>query len=183
MKRFIILAAALLCAVTANAQQLKTAQGITIETYAPALEPEPKKVFFDKIFAKDQYTGFEQSVSLCFATELTDAGVVIDLHYMAGYRFNSYLRAGGGIGFGIIDGGDLTLPLYANIRGYFTKSRLKPFMDISIGYDISFGEFYLHPNFGADFRINDKLSCYLSVGYRLDGYFDDCLSINLGFTF
>ena len=102
---------------------------------------------------------------------------------MAGYRFNSYLRAGGGIGFGIIDGGDLTLPLYANIRGYFTKSRLKPFMDISIGYDITFGEFYLHPNFGADFRINDKLSCYLSVGYRLDGYFDDCLSINLGFTF
>ena len=189
MKKLVLVVAACLLASTAFAQQLKTAQGITIETYTPAPEPEPepglpKASFLGKIFAKDQYTGFEQSVELCFVPELDDIFLMIDLHYMAGYRFNNYLRASGGVSFGIDTNSGLYLALYANIRGYFTKSRLKPFIDISVGPDIFCGGVYLNPNIGADFRINNNLSCYLSVGYRpVDEFSVHCLSANLGVNF
>ncbi|MBR7183705.1 MAG: hypothetical protein IKD41_06935 [Alistipes sp.] len=189
MKRFIILAAALLCAVTTNAQQLKTAQGITIET-----EPEPKP---KKTFAPIE-RGFEQSVEVGVHSELF-YDVSISGEYIAGYRFNNYLFLGGGTGLEwYINGGDCAIPIYANARLYLLpKSRWQPFVSLSLGALVPIAEgsgFYhydgtplhINPTIGVNYQINNKYSCYLNLGYMprwLYYYNDPCLTIRLGFTF
>ena len=200
MKRFIILAAALLCAVAANAQQLKTAQGITIET-----EPEPKP---KKTFAPIE-RGFEQSVEVGVHSELF-YDVSISGEYIAGYRFNNYLFLGGGTGLEwYINGGDCAIPIYANARLYLLpKSRWQPFVSLSLGALVPIAEgsgFYhydgtplhINPTIGVNYRINNKYSCYLNLGYMprwLYYYYNEYyghtrsedlhyLTIRLGFTF
>ena len=195
MKRFIILAAALLCAVATNAQQLKTAQGITIETYEPKPEPKPKKP--KKTFASIE-RGFEQSVEVETAPGLGYGNLFVSAEYIAGYRFNNYLFLGGGTGLEwYINGGDCAIPIYANARLYLLpKSRWQPFISLSLGVLApiadSDGECYdgtqlhINPTIGVNYRINNKYSCYLNLGYMprwLYYYNDPCLTIRLGFTF
>ena len=191
MKRFIILAAALLCAVTTNAQQLKTAQGITIETY----EPKPKKTL------THTGRGFEQSVEVGGHLCLDDiSDLFVSAEYIAGYRFNNYLFLGGGTGLEwCIYGGDLAIPIYANARLYLLpKSRWQPFVSLSLGalvplavgwnyrYNYDGTQLHINPTIGVNYRINNKYSCYLNLGYMprwLYYYNDPCLTIRLGFTF
>ena len=209
MKRFIILAAALLCAVTTNAQQLKTAQGITIETYEPKPEPKPKK---PKKTLSPTERGFEQSVEVGVSPNLAEGQVFLNLEYIAGYRFNNYLFLGGGTGLEwYMSGEDLAIPIYANARLYLLpKSRWQPFVSLSLGalvpiteddgirYDYNYDGTQLHinPTIGVNYRINNKYSCYLNLGYMprrtyyyYNGYGhtmnedDHCLTIRLGFTF
>lgn len=205
MKRFIILAAALLCAVAANAQQLKTAQGITIETYEPKPEPKPKKP--KKTFAPIE-RGFEQSVEVGTAPGLGYGNLFVSAEYIAGYRFNNYLFLGGGTGLEwYMSGGALAMPIYANARIYLLpKSRWQPFISLSLGVLApiadSDGECYdgtqlhINPTIGVNYRINNKYSCYLNLGYMprwayyyneyfdyTNEYDDHCLTIRLGFTF
>ena len=206
MKRFIILAAALLCAVTTNAQQLKTAQGITIETYEPKPEPKPKKP--KKTFAPIE-RGFEQSVEVGASPALDDDEVFLNLEYIAGYRFNSYLFLGGGTGVELLlKHNSLAIPIYANARLYLLpKSRWQPFISLSLGAIVpivaSGIEYHngiqphINPTVGVNYRINSKYSCYLNLGYMprwtiheyrssyiyYYGYDYHCLTIRLGFTF
>ena len=86
MKKIIFLAIASLLAVTATAQQLKTAQGITTIT---TIE-KPKKVFpIEK--------GFEQSVELGVSTDF-DGEWIPSAEYIAGYRLTKNIFVGGGTG-------------------------------------------------------------------------------------
>ena len=192
MKRFIILAAALLCAVAANAQQLKTAQGITIESEP---EPKPKKTLVPT------GRGFEQSVEVGGHLCLEDiSDLFVSAEYIAGYRFNNYLFLGGGTGLEwCIYGGDLAIPIYANARLYLLpKSRWQPFVSLSLGalvplavgwnyrYNYDGTQLHINPTIGVNYRINNKYSCYLNLGYMprwLYYYNDPCLTIRLGFTF
>ncbi len=202
MKRFIILAAALLCAVAANAQQLKTAQGITIETYEPKPEPKPKKTF------SSIERNFEQSVEVGTAPKPGHGGLFVSAEYIAGYRFNNNLFLGGGTGLEWeISYVNFAIPIYANARLYLLpKSHWQPFISLSLGAlvpiteeddDICYDGTQLHinPTIGVNYRINSKYSCYLNLGYMprwtyyYDGHFgyinydDHCLTIRLGFTF
>ena len=196
MKRFIILAAVLLCAVTTNAQQLKTAQGITIETEP---EPKPKKTLVPT------ERGFEQSVEVGASPALDDDEVFLNLEYIAGYRFNNYIFTGGGTGLEwFLDFNSLAIPIYANARLYLLhKSRWQPFVSLSLGILVPIIQdgrehyeqgFYPHinPTVGVNYRFNSKYSCYLNLGYmprwthnerQNYDYTYDCLTIRLGFTF
>jgi len=198
MKRFIILAAALLCAVAANAQQLKTAQGITIETYEPKPEPKPKKTL------THTGRGFEQSVEVGVHLGDPYSEIFASAEYIAGYRFNNYLFLGGGTGLEWFIGEDLAIPIYANARLYLLpKSRWQPFVSLSLGalvplavgsvfYRYDGTQLHINPTIGVNYRINNKYSCYLNLGYMprwtyyYNEYYDytyDCLTIRLGFTF
>ena len=191
MKRFIILAAALLCAVTANAQQLKTAQGITIETYEPKPEPKPKK---PKKTLSPTERGFEQSVEVNIGSDADY--LIVGANYTAGYRFNNYIFAGGGTGLNFwSDNGSAIIPVYANVRGYFMKTRLKPFASLSIGTDIImynldnmsqseyWADLHLATNVGASYRLTDKLDCQISLGYRFISGACQFITVNMGVTF
>ena len=204
MKRFIILAAALLCAVTANAQQLKTAQGITIETYEPKPELKPKKTL------SPTERGFEQSVEVSVNPGDPYSEIFASAEYIAGYRFNSYLFLGGGTGLELLlNHNSLAMPIYANARLYLLpKSRWQPFVSLSLGAIVPIAndgreqhngiQPHINPSVGVNYRINNKYSCYLNLGYMprwryyyYNGYFydtseeydDHCLTIRLGFTF
>ncbi len=193
MKRFIILAAALLCAVAVNAQQLKTAQGITIETYEPKPEPEPRIKKPKKTLAPIE-RGFEQSVEVNIGSD-TDY-LIVGANYTAGYRFNNYIFAGGGAGLNFwSQGGSAIIPIYANVRGYFMKTRLKPFASLSIGTDIIMynldnisqseyrADLHLATNVGASYRLTDKLDCQISLGYRFINGNCQFITVNMGVTF
>ena len=201
MKRFIILAAALLCAVAANAQQLKTAQGITIET-----EPEPKT----KKTLVPTERGFEQSVEVSVNPGDPYSEIFASAEYIAGYRFNNYLFLGGGTGLELLHYYSLAMPIYANARLYLLpKSRWQPFVSLSLGAIVPIAndgreqhngiQPHINPSVGVNYRINNKYSCYLNLGYmprwtiyedrsshsyHRDYYYDyNCFTIRLGFTF
>lgn len=204
MKRFIILAAALLCAVAVNAQQLKTAQGITIETYEPKPEPEPRIKKPKKTFAPIE-RGFEQSVEVGVspAVAYTEC-VYMNLEYIAGYRFNKNLFIGGGAGLDLkvcTSDSSLAIPIYAHARAYSRQfGRWQPYFGISVGtaigltsYDgdgyYDYYDYYhpivglqLNPTLGCSFRINNSLSCYCSIGWMMksmnqyyNGHLDGCI--------
>ncbi len=204
MRKLVLVVAACLLATTAFAQQLKTAQGITIETYTPAPEPEPKKILpIEK--------GFEQSVELGAGPALDDDLCFLSAEYIAGYRFNDIFFVGGGTGIDWeVSEGSLAIPLYATTRAYILpKSRWQPFFGLSLGTVFRVSEFddwgynhkdvglHLNPSIGVNYRINQKYSCYCAVGYMYRdmvysyGDYDhnkydqpaNCLSIKLGFTF
>lgn len=199
MKRFIILAAALLCAVTANAQQLKTAQGITIETYEPKPEPKPKKTL------APTERGFEQSVEVGVNPGDPYSEIFASAEYIAGYRFNSYLFLGGGTGLELLlNYNSLAMPIYANARLYLLpKSRWQPFISLSLGAIVpiaaSGSEYHrgiqphINPTVGVNYRINNKYNCYINLGYmprwthycglHCLNYDYNCFTIRLGFTF
>ncbi len=199
MKRFVILAAALLCAITTNAQQLKTAQGITIETYEPIPEPEPKP---EKTLAPIE-RGFEQSVEVGVNPTTDDEYYFLNLEYIAGYRFNNYLFLGGGTGLELLlKYYPLAMPIYANARLYLRpKSRWQPFFSLSLGALIPIAiddilccediQPHINPTVGVNCRINSKYSCYINLGYmprwttnyNQYGYINNCLTFRLGFTF
>lgn len=198
MRKLVLVVAACLLATTAFAQQLKTAQGITIETYTPTPEPEPKKILpIEK--------GFEQSVELGTTPDFGYGFCFLSAEYIAGYRFNDILFVGGGTGLELKLSAaySLAIPLYATTRAYILpKSRWQPFFGLSLGAVFRVGNdswwhhsdvgLHLNPSIGVNYRINQKYSCYCAVGYMYrdmeSKYYDEdysanCLSIKLGFTF
>lgn len=194
MKKLVLVVAACLLASTAFAQQLKTAQGITIETYTPTPEPEPKKILpIEK--------GFEQSVELGASTDF-DGEWIPSAEYIAGYRLTKNIFVGGGTGIEWLkywSGRSVAMPLYATIRAYtMSQSRWQPVFGLSVGAVFRIHKInreaahpyiglHLNPTIGVNYRITQKYSCYCTLGYiprelNYDFYIH-CLSVKLGFTF
>ena len=158
--------------------------------------------------------GFESHVTVNTDLMFNDFGLIVGGTYTAGRRFNDYIFLGGGIGlswYGCwhtrnVSGGyqyeefrGLTIPLYAKFRGYLTKTRVKPFFDVSLGMDICIEKYYYYPNdsfgsagypglhinpaFGISWQCGKKLDMYLSTGFRYFAWKFCGMSINLGFAF
>ena len=199
MKKIILLAIASLLAVTATAQQLKTAQGLTTIT---TIE-EPKKPKKPKKTLAPIERGFEQSVEVGVNPTTDDEYYFLNLEYIAGYRFNNYLFLGGGTGLeSLLKYYPLAMPIYANARLYLRpKSRWQPFFSLSLGALIPIAindrlccediQPHINPTVGVNCRINSKYSCYINLGYmprwttnyNQYGYINNCLTFRLGFTF
>ncbi|MBR5886210.1 MAG: PEGA domain-containing protein [Alistipes sp.] len=175
----------------------------------------------------DSVRGFEQHVAVngdIILYDFNPSGYIIGATYTAGYRFNNYIFLGGGVGcsyyveeikipssYPDIKNG-VTIPIYAKFRSYFTKTRWKPFFDVTLGADlqiydlmswhwdysiesdshgfyvdsgnnISYLSLHFNPAFGISCQINKKLEMFLSAGCRLFDYDQLALSINLGFAF
>lgn len=160
----------------------------------------------------DSVRGFEQHVTANCDIMFTGFGLVVGGTYTAGYRFNNYIFLGGGIGcswfayswsggyhYEYESYGGAVIPIYAKFRSYFTKTKVKPFFDVTFGMDLmlqTYCSYYtdgrevregggiypsinFNPAFGVSYQINKKLEMFLSTGYRLPHR----LSINLGFAF
>ena len=113
--------------------------------------------------------------------------VALGLTYIAGYRFNDWLFAGGGAEFNADVTGvkDFYLPVYGHIRTYFSKWIIRPYSSLSIGgfagshenYGNDSG-FYGSFTVGADAHISDNLNMTLSCGLSNMG-----VMCQLGFSF
>ena len=164
--------------------------------------------------ATDSVRGFEQHATVNTDVIFTDFGFAIGGTYTAGYRFNDHIFLGGGTGFGYYsytwytsDGWDSyyggVIPIYAKFRSYFTKTRWKPFFDVTFGMDLmlqtgvdysnnggyaseggsTYPSINFNPAFGLSCQINKKLEIFLSAGYRLFDWESHGLSLNLGVAF
>lgn len=111
-----------------------------------------------------------------------------------GYRFNSYIFFGAGLGFryskviyfesytygetyNSIDGKYLIQP-YLRIKGNITNTKISPFLLADVGWTFDVGknpnknvkDIFFEPQFGLDFKLQENMSIYLSVGANLQNY-------------
>lgn len=108
-----------------------------------------------------------------------------------GYRFNEYFFIGAGIGFGYsnaLNGIDIDkygftteyrtdaylIPIYANLKANFTKSKIFPFFRVNIGYTFDVNQYIkdapglmVEPAIGVDFKINTENIIYAAFGLNL----------------
>lgn len=97
-----------------------------------------------------------------------------------GYQVCPYFFVGAGVGFHfmqkctygskpiILDKRDskVSIPLYANLRGIFSKRKFAPFVDAKAGYFITNHDgFYGAASVGCRMRVKEKQAISLSVGY------------------
>lgn len=132
MKR--ILSIVILAAAVSN---IATAQIITSKSITRS------ETARQKIELKRGYRGFAE-VGGSFYTDQPEYYYGFDITTTHGYQINRWLFLGAGIGlqsYKMQDYDDnsktqLTLPLYADIRTYFTRKTVKPFAEMQIGYRI-----------------------------------------------
>ena len=189
MKKFLFSIVALLCltAFSANAQIISYSQ-----TKITKIKKEKKPGYF------------QQSVDLEFGGLSENINTAIGANYIAGYRFNDVVFLGGGVGLSMIDGdsydacyyGEVQARLFANGRFYLTTTRLQPFFDISAGItyleeERLYDEYndlgiMLNPQFGVNYKIKEKLSFYINLGFQFMPLHDDETSyplLKIGVTF
>lgn len=179
----------------------------TFTTNAQIISYSQTKITKVKKEKKPRAGYFQQSAEMLFGGSSTvfETGA----NYIAGYRFNDRVFLGGGVGFSHtdIDGKEydhydcfslLQARLFLNAKFYLTKTRAQPFFDLSLGgcaywdrddswSDYEWGQFGLsaHPQFGVNYKLNEKISLYASIGYQLYTAYggDHYPSLKLGITF
>lgn len=94
-----------------------------------------------------------------------------------GARIIPHLFLGAGAGLALLNGGHVTIPVFANVKGYFTKSKVSPYIFANLGY--GFGDekgFYGAGGLGVDFTIASTLGIYINLGYQSLGIADNIQS-------
>lgn len=131
MKRFAIIVAAILLAQTLSAQI------ITSRSHSIIRESTTGKFALQK-----GYRGFAEGALMI--NPGIDRRLGFNVSTIHGYQFNRWLYLGVGAGF---EGADMphngkmatAVPVFADFRCYFTRTRLKPFVEVQLGYKISCG--------------------------------------------
>lgn len=151
MKR--ILSIVILAAAISN---IATAQIITSKSITRSETAHPKNEL------KRGYRGFAE-IGGHFCIDQPESWYGFDLSTTHGYQINRWLFLGAGIGLQSCKlkapkryeesktKTQLTLPLYADIKTYFTRTAVKPFAEMQIGYRICCGKLL---------EITDKWSDY-----------------------
>lgn len=100
-----------------------------------------------------------------------------------GYQVNPYFFVGGGVGFHFMSsyetkGMDIPLdkrdskvsiPLFADFRGTFSKRKFAPFADLKLGYFVTNNDgFYGNVSAGCRMAIKGKQGIFLSIGYTYE---------------
>lgn len=224
MRRIILIFAAIALSLSAaEAQQdERYSQGVFTETTTVTHHKidKPKK----ERTLHETKSGYQQHTSLSWWwTPETDHSA-LRLSYIGGYRFGNYFFAGAGAGIDVgilntyildwhgdyyVPGGDvlpmqsIAIPLFANIKCYFTKRGVSPYLSFSAGarfstfkkvkrYDTNgrhiqtFKHSAVDPFFelaaGINCRISDNNSITLQLGsythrvfYMYD--FSDCIEV------
>lgn len=115
--------------------------------------------------------------------------------FVNSYQFNPYVSLGLGLGAEVSSKKVYNVPVYADARFYFTKTRVAPYAGVGLGYNLNiasydFGYYYggsgtnynhgvmFNPAIGARFAITKKVGVGLNVGYKMlcsfvDDYFGD----------
>ena len=130
------------------------------ETVAEEIEAAPKK---KKEFSKKGYrTQIEQTLEI---------GDFVAFGYDAifGYQFNSHLQLGGGIGLrglsGEVTGDGFGVPLYADFKVNFLKTKVTPFADLKAGALITADpSFYFSPSVGVKIHFSKARALSISTG-------------------
>lgn len=95
---------------------------------------------------------------------LFTSGLGVGLWTSHGCAIIPYLYVGAGAGFGAYFGyyGRLSLPVFGDIRGYFCKQGIKPYVNMRLGYDVLNNGIYVNPTVGLRYKLLD-----FSIGYSM----------------
>ena len=87
-----------------------------------------------------------------------------------GYQINPYIYLGAGLGVHLYSMDNfetsVALPIFANFRANFTKTKVSPFFDAKIGYSVvDLKGVYLSPSLGVRIGLSNNLGLNIKVGY------------------
>ena len=175
MKKIIIISALILMPFIASAQRgISRSNNVSVSSTIVTKTTIAPKTYNAKV-------GFQQMAGINLGA-LFDGGPYIGISYVGGYRFNDWLFAGGGIEYNLdIEDGfaEFNLPVYAQVRTYFTKRIWRPYVSLSLGGCLSHNDiyddyiddrgdyyygFYGDFSFGVDAHVSEKFNVYLGLG-------------------
>lgn len=112
----------------------------------------------------------------------------LQVSYIGGYNFGSYIYAGLGVGLALTDMNyyymTVDVPVFLHVRSAFLKNRrVSPYISLNIGYNIGvssetseyytvgsngkYSSFYAEPTFGAEFRLKKKSAVSAGLTFPL----------------
>lgn len=124
------------------------------------------------VFAgKGLTAGYKGYVDFGYTIGTGDFGMDrLAVSFVNGVQFNPYLFVGMGTAVNYYTrGNDIGIPIFANVRGHFSKGVIAPFADLRVGYSplIDAKGFYLSPSFGCRFGLSERAGLNVSVGYEM----------------
>ena len=157
---------------------VETLSGLTLRLHEASII-NVRQEWANRSFQKRPYSfkekGFYQTVELGLSGNSTGAG--IGLTYSAGHRFSRWVGVGGGIGFeGYAMGwGRNVIPLFAEVRGFFTNKKVSPYYAVRAGYGFALtndlnniteakGGYMFNPQLGLRFGGGSDVSFYMGAG-------------------
>lgn len=133
--------------------------------------------------------GFQQMAGVNIGAYGFD-GFGLGISYVGGYRFNDWLFTGIGLEYNcaIVDTDFFYVPIYGQIRTYFTKRIWRPYVSLSLGrlwqqykwYDDTEStsvapstseELYADFSFGVDVRLAQNMNLFMAAGVNNMGVF------------
>lgn len=152
---------ALFCCCIASAEELQN-EGSKEGAVLNSEEPNPRT------------KGYRGRVEAGEITDIADGGIYAGFSVSTthGYQFTPDFFLGAGIGLDYHHGlRTVFMPIFVNLRGYFTDKRKTPFVDLKIGYSpINKTGLYLSPSVGLSFGRSKKCAFNLSIGYNMQQY-------------
>lgn len=100
-----------------------------------------------------------------------------------GYQVCPYFFVGAGVGFHFMSKyetkgmqyaldtrkSNIGIPLFADFRGTFMKSKFSPFLDVKLGHFLTNGDgFYANASAGVRMKTIGKQAIFLSIGYTFE---------------
>lgn len=100
-----------------------------------------------------------------------------------GYQVNPYFFVGGGVGFHFMSSYEtkdmeipldkrdskVSIPLFTDFRGTFSKGKFAPFVDLKLGYFVTNNDgFYCNLSAGCRMALKGKQGITLSIGYTYE---------------
>lgn len=195
MKRILLIAVILTATLLANAQ-ISIKDFNQADTTAVVHHHHYYYGYEDYEYEEDEFDlkGFEPHIRISF-----DEGIDLfknfsfGLDLLAAYRFNEHFRIGAGAGLNYVNLfyekagwiGDhyfdeyyesaIAIPIFANIKANFLKTKVSPYIGFDIGYNafVPFSKyaksnklgFFVKPAFGCDIRF-DKCALFIELAFR-----------------
>lgn len=98
-------------------------------------------------------------------------GFSMEVYNVHGYQFNDHFSLGVGFGFHYLD--DLYIPLTIDARVFLLKGKIRPTINLNIGYDFIIrnsdnkGALFTNPTIGVKRYISENVALIFSLGYLL----------------
>lgn len=199
MRRILLVAAALLTCVVAFGQN---------KGYEKSIE-------INGGFGLDDCQKYTFGISMINGYRINDyffIGAGVGYEYLNGLYYHNYEYKGSIIGSTSYDSYDVrnNIQLFGRVKANLTNTKVSPFLSVDLGYNLGLSSndikmangLLFQPSFGCDFKISNKQSIYVMLGYNGQNYeykwFDTSLgssgdemkqelagkfSINVGFNF
>lgn len=128
-------------------------------------------VFCVSTFATAQKISYQGEVNVGYGLGVGDYQLNrFHVETIHGVRINPHIFVGAGAGLSLYDGGHATVPIFADVKGYLTKTTIAPYIFANLGY--GFGDekgFYGAGGIGVDFAVGSSKGVYINLGYQSQG--------------